>query len=62
MDTWEYICNQSPSEAFKTVRFHVRTKVLEHNGGAALNDEGIDLDFIGYEGVARIRFAKTKEG
>lgn len=28
MDTWEYICNQSPSEALKTVRFHVWTKVL----------------------------------
>jgi len=62
MDTWEYICNQSPPEAFKTVRFHVRTKVLEHNGGAALNGEGIDLDFIGYEGVARIRFAKVQSG
>ena len=34
MDTWEYICNQSPPEALKTVRFHIRTKVLEHNGGA----------------------------
>jgi hypothetical protein len=28
----------------------------------ALNGEGIDLDFIGHEGVARVRFAKTKEG
>lgn len=62
MDTWEYICNQSPPEAFKTVRLHVRAKVLEHNGGAALNGEGIDLDFIGHEGIARIRFAKTKDG
>ena len=62
MDTWEYTCNQSPSEAFQTVRFYVRTKVLELGGGAALNGEGIDLDFLGYDGVARIRFAKTKEG
>lgn len=62
MDTWEYICNQSPPEAFKTVRFYVRTKVLELNGGAALNGEGIDLDFIGYDGVARIRFSKISAG
>ena len=62
MDTWEYTCKQSPSEAFQTVRFYVRTKVLELGGGAALNGEGIDLDFLGYDGVARIRFAKTKEG
>ena len=62
MDTWEYTCNQSPPEAFKTVRFYVRTKVLEFNGGAALNGEGIDLDFIGYDGVARIRFAKIQAG
>ena len=62
MDTWEYTCNQSPPEAFQTVRFYVRTKVLELNGGAALNGEGIDLDFLGFDGVARIRFAKTKEG
>ena len=62
MDTWEYTCNQSPSEAFQTVRFYVRTKVLELGGGAALNGEGIDLDFLGYDGAARIRFAKTKEG
>jgi len=33
MDTWEYICNQSPSEAFQTVRHFVRTKVLELKGG-----------------------------
>lgn len=62
MDTWEYTCSQSPPEAFQTVRFYVRTKVLELGGGAALNGEGIDLDFLGYDGVARIRFAKTKEG
>jgi hypothetical protein len=62
MDTWEYICNQSPPEALKTVRFHVRAKVLEHNGGAALNGEGIDLDFIGHDAVARIRFAKIQAG
>jgi hypothetical protein len=62
MDTWEYTCNQSPPEAFQTVRFYVRTKVLELGGGAALNGEGIDLDFLGYDGIARIRFAKTKEG
>jgi hypothetical protein len=62
MDTWEYICNQSPSEAFQTVRHFVRTKVLELKGGVALNGEGIDLDFIGISGVARIRFAKTKDG
>lgn len=62
MDTWEYTCNQSPPEAFKTVRFYVRTKVLELNGGAALNGEGIDLDFIGYDGVARIRFSKISAG
>ena len=62
MDTWEYTCNQAPSEAFQTVRFYVRTKVLELGGGAALNGEGIDLDFLGYDGVARIRFAKTKKG
>jgi len=62
MDTWVYTCNQSPEQAFNTVRFHVRKKVLELNGGAALNGEGLDLDFIGFEGVARVRFAKTKEG
>jgi hypothetical protein len=28
----------------------------------ALNGEGIDLDFIGFDGVARGRFAKIKEG
>jgi len=62
MDTWEYTCNQSPQEAFSTVRFYVRTKVLELGGGAALNGEGIDLDFMGFDGLARIRFSKTKEG
>lgn len=62
MDTWEYTCNQSPSEAFKTVRFYVRTKVLELQGGAALNGEGLDLDFVGFDGRARIRFAQTKDG
>ena len=62
MDTWEYTCNQSPSEAFQTVRYFARTKVLELNGGVALNGEGIDLDFIGISGVARIRFAKSKDG
>lgn len=62
MDTWDYTCNQSPSEAFKTLRFYVRTKVLELNGGAALNGEGIDLDFIGYDGVSRIRFSKISAG
>ena len=62
MDTWEYTCSQSPTEAFQAVRFYVRTKVLELGGGAALNGEGIDLDFLGYDGVARTRFAKTKEG
>ncbi len=62
METWVYTCNQSPEQAFNTVRFHVRKKVLELNGGAALNGEGLDLDFIGFEGVARVRFAKTKEG
>lgn len=41
MDTWEYTCKQSPSEAFQAVRFYVRTKVLELGGGAALNGEGI---------------------
>jgi len=62
METWVYTCNQSPAQAFNTVRFHVRTKVLDLHGGVALNGEGIDLDFIGHEGVARVRFAKTKEG
>lgn len=62
MDTWEYTCNQSPQQAFNTVRFYVRTKVLELGGGAALNGEGIDLDFMGFDGLARIRFSKTKEG
>lgn len=62
METWVYTCNQSPEQAFNTVRFHVRNKVLELNGGAALNGEGIDLDFIGFAGVARVRFAKTKDG
>jgi len=62
METWEYTCNQSPSEAFQTVRHFVRTKVPELKGGVALNGEGIDLDFIGIGGVARIRFAKSKDG
>jgi len=62
METWVYTCNQSPDQAFNTVRFHVRAKVLDLHGGVALNGEGIDLDFIGHEGVARVRFAKTKEG
>jgi hypothetical protein len=62
METWDYTCNQSPDQAFNTVRFHVRKKVLELGGGVALNGEGIDLDFIGFDGVARVRFAKTKDG
>ena len=57
METWEYTCNQSPSEAFQTVRHFVRTKVPELKGGVALNGEGNDLDFIGIGGVTRIRFA-----
>jgi len=62
METWDYTCHQSPDQAFNTVRFHVRTKVLELGGGVALNGEGIDLDFIGFDGVARVRFTKTKIG
>ena len=62
METWEYTCNQSPSAAYQTVRFYVRTRVLELGGGAALNGEGIDLDFLGLNGIARIRFAKNKLG
>ena len=62
METWDYTCNQSPAEAFNTARFHVRKKVVDLGGGVALNGEGIDLDFIGIDGLARVRFAKTKDG
>ncbi len=62
METWNYTSKESPEAAMETLRFFVRSKVTEIRGGCALNGEGVDLDFIGLDGVARVRFSKSKEG
>jgi hypothetical protein len=62
VETWHYTSPEVSEVAKATFQNYVRARVMQLQGGCLLHADGVDLVFIGLDGVARVRFSKSKEG